>query len=74
LAILPPSVGVFLIAGCGVDLLVNMCLTCLGYFPGHIHAFYSEYVCSKRRGWVCVGGYEFNPALGVYLGGVLDGG
>lgn len=25
-----PPVGVFLIAGCGADLLINICLTCLG--------------------------------------------
>jgi uncharacterized membrane protein YqaE (UPF0057 family) len=29
-----PPVGVFLIAGCGADLLVNICLTILGYLPG----------------------------------------
>jgi uncharacterized membrane protein YqaE (UPF0057 family) len=26
-----PPVGVFMIAGCGADLLINICLTCLGY-------------------------------------------
>ncbi|KAG2197989.1 hypothetical protein INT46_002395, partial [Mucor plumbeus] len=26
--------------GCGADLCINLCLTCLGYFPGHLHAFY----------------------------------
>ncbi|MBE7179895.1 MAG: YqaE/Pmp3 family membrane protein [Terriglobus roseus] len=29
-----PPVGVFLVAGCGADLLINICLTILGYFPG----------------------------------------
>jgi len=32
-----PPVGVFLVAGCGADLLINILLTVLGYFPGHIH-------------------------------------
>ncbi len=67
-----PPVGVFLIAGCGADLLINICLTCLGlnfsppppnpfetvlrliqedhnrFFPGHIHAFYLEYIYFDR--------------------------
>ncbi len=33
-----PPVGVFLVAGCGADLFINICLTLLGYLPGHIHA------------------------------------
>ncbi|KAL2054358.1 hypothetical protein ABVK25_005499 [Lepraria finkii] len=45
-----PPLGVFLIAGCGADLLINICLTLLGYFPGHIHAFYLEYVYYDREG------------------------
>ncbi|QIX01582.1 hypothetical protein AMS68_007099 [Peltaster fructicola] len=44
-----PPVGVFLIKGCGADLLINICLTILGYFPGHIHAFYLEYKYYKAR-------------------------
>ncbi|KAL7269582.1 hypothetical protein RUND412_007745 [Rhizina undulata] len=46
--ILPP-VGVFFVAGCGMDLLINIILTCLGYLPGHIHAFYLEYIYYERR-------------------------
>jgi hypothetical protein len=40
---------VFLIKGCGIDLCINILLTLLGYIPGHIHAFYLEYVYYKRR-------------------------
>lgn len=47
--LLVPPVGVFMISGCGADLLVNICLTLLGYFPGHIHAFYLEYIYFDRR-------------------------
>lgn len=36
-------------AGCGADLLINICLTLLGYFPGHIHAFYLLYVQHNHR-------------------------
>ena len=38
-----------MISGCSADLLINICLTCLGYLPGHIHAFYLEWVYFDRR-------------------------
>lgn len=38
-----------MISGCSADLLINILLTLLGYFPGHIHAFYLEYVYFVRR-------------------------
>ncbi|KAF3073601.1 plasma membrane proteolipid 3 [Trichoderma afarasin] len=40
LAIILPPIGVFLERGCGADLLINILLTILGYFPGIIHALY----------------------------------
>ncbi|CAN6628774.1 plasma membrane proteolipid 3 [Trichomonascus vanleenenianus] len=40
LAIIFPPIGVFLERGCGVDLLINVLLCCLGYIPGIIHALY----------------------------------
>jgi uncharacterized membrane protein YqaE (UPF0057 family) len=40
LAIVFPPLGVFLERGCGVDLLINILLTILGYIPGIIHALY----------------------------------
>ncbi|BFZ59972.1 hypothetical protein YB2330_000994 [Saitoella coloradoensis] len=43
-----PPLGVFLISGCSADFLINICLTVLGYLPGHIHAFYLEYKHYKR--------------------------
>src|SRR5690606_9649257 len=48
LTILFPPAGVACVAGCGCDLLINILLTCLGYFPGHIHAFYIEYSMFPR--------------------------
>jgi Proteolipid membrane potential modulator len=38
-----------MISGCGADLIINLFLTLLGFFPGHIHAFYLEYVYFDRR-------------------------
>ncbi|OJJ32978.1 hypothetical protein ASPWEDRAFT_174406 [Aspergillus wentii DTO 134E9] len=44
-----PPLGILLISGCSADFLINILLTILGYFPGHIHAFYLEYVYYKHR-------------------------
>ncbi|KAJ4352906.1 hypothetical protein N0V95_003815 [Ascochyta clinopodiicola] len=69
-----PPVGVFLVAGCGADLLINILLTVLGYFPGHIHAFYVEYVYYKRRDEIRAGTYDGTHAPGVYSQKVQNGG
>ncbi|TKA81609.1 hypothetical protein B0A55_03558 [Friedmanniomyces simplex] len=73
-----PPVGVYLIAGCGADLLINILLTCLGYFPGHIHAFYLEYVYYKKRDEIAAGrggmGDGGRQPGGVYSQNVLNGG
>ncbi|KAH8731737.1 hypothetical protein GQ44DRAFT_721914 [Phaeosphaeriaceae sp. PMI808] len=69
-----PPVGVFLVAGCDADLFINIALTLLGYFPGHIHAFYIEYVYTKRRDEIKAGIYDAKPTPGVYSHKVLNGG
>jgi uncharacterized membrane protein YqaE (UPF0057 family) len=69
-----PPVGVFLVAGCGMDLLINLCLTLLGFLPGHVHAFYLEYVYVKRRDEARAGIYDAKPAPGVYSAKVQRGG
>jgi len=69
-----PPVGVALTAGCGADLLINIALTLLGYFPGHIHAFYIEYVYFKRRDEARAGLITSPPAAGVYSDRVQSGG
>ncbi|RAR04124.1 UPF0057-domain-containing protein [Stemphylium lycopersici] len=69
-----PPVGVFLVSGCGADFLINILLTILGFFPGHIHAFYIEYVYVKRRDEIRAGIYDARPAPGVYSQKVLNGG
>jgi len=69
-----PPVGVFMIAGCGADLFVNICLTLLGYFPGHIHAFYLEYVYFDRKEKGRLGQLGTKPAPGVYSERVQTGG
>ncbi|KZM27081.1 uncharacterized protein EKO05_0010091 [Ascochyta rabiei] len=69
-----PPVGVFAVAGCGADLLINLLLTILGYIPGHIHAFYIEYVYYKRRDEIRAGTYDGTRAPGVYSQKVQNGG
>jgi uncharacterized membrane protein YqaE (UPF0057 family) len=39
-AVIFPPLGVLLERGCGVDLLINIGLTLLGFIPGIIHAVY----------------------------------
>jgi uncharacterized membrane protein YqaE (UPF0057 family) len=85
-----PPIGVFLVAGCGIDLLINILLTCLGYvpthsplthnvltlrsyIPGHIHAFYLEYVFYKKRDEARAG-IVTQRAAGVYSERVQRGG
>jgi len=69
-----PPVGVFLVAGCGADLLINICLTILGFFPGHIHAFYLEYVFFKRKDEAKAGIYDTRRAAGIFSERVHNGG
>ncbi|PSN74715.1 UPF0057-domain-containing protein [Corynespora cassiicola Philippines] len=69
-----PPIGVFMVAGCGMDLFINILLTILGYFPGHIHAFYIEYVYYKRKDAAKMGVYDTKPAPGVYSERVQRGG
>jgi len=72
--ILLPPVGVYAVAGCGADLLINICLTILGYFPGHIHAFYLEYVYYDRKEQARAGRFTASRAPGIYSERVQTGG
>ncbi|OQO15312.1 hypothetical protein B0A48_00695 [Cryoendolithus antarcticus] len=69
-----PPVGVYLVSGCGADILINICLTLLGYIPGHIHAFYIEYVYYKRQEERQQGFVDNRQAPGVYSDNVQSGG
>ncbi|KIY70860.1 UPF0057-domain-containing protein [Cylindrobasidium torrendii FP15055 ss-10] len=56
--IFPPAAAAF-ITGCSCDLLINVCLTLLGYIPGHLHAFwliYKKMQAEERYGY---GGYQY---------------
>ncbi|EJP68677.1 hypothetical protein NHJ13051_003394 [Beauveria bassiana] len=74
ITILFPPAGVWAVAGCGMDLFINICLTLLGYIPGHLHAFYLEYIYFDRREQAHEGRYPARPAPGVYSDNVQTGG
>ncbi|KAF3395872.1 Plasma membrane proteolipid 3 [Penicillium rolfsii] len=69
-----PPLGVFLISGCGADFWINVLLTILGYFPGHIHAFYLEYVYYDRRNRDPLTRATQQRAPGVYSERIQSGG
>ncbi|KAI0264719.1 hypothetical protein BC834DRAFT_782903, partial [Gloeopeniophorella convolvens] len=56
--IFPPAAAAF-ITGCSCDLLINICLTILGYLPGHIHAFWLIYRRMKAEELYGHGGYTY---------------
>lgn len=56
--IFPPAAAAF-ITGCSCDLLINICLTILGYIPGHIHAFWLIYRRMKAEESWGYGGYRY---------------
>ncbi|KAI0129983.1 hypothetical protein BJ170DRAFT_295885 [Xylariales sp. AK1849] len=74
ITILFPPIGVYIVGGCGPDVFINICLTLLGYIPGHIHAFYLEYVYYDRREQAREGRFAARRAPGVYSDRVQTGG
>ncbi|KAI1087013.1 hypothetical protein F5B19DRAFT_477012 [Rostrohypoxylon terebratum] len=74
ITLLFPPIGVWAVAGCGADLFINICLTILGYIPGHIHAFYIEYVYYDRQEQAREGRFAAHRAPGVYSDRVQTGG
>ncbi|BGP57917.1 hypothetical protein JCM8202_006274 [Rhodotorula sphaerocarpa] len=70
-AILFPPAAAGILTGCSCDLLINLCLTLLGYIPGHLHAFWliwAKMQAEERYGpeihyagnaeWLPSGGYH----------------
>lgn len=48
-------------------------MTILGYFPGHIHAFYLEYIYYQRKEDAARGLPPARPAPGVYSDRIQTG-
>ncbi|KIL62255.1 hypothetical protein M378DRAFT_798724 [Amanita muscaria Koide BX008] len=65
-AIVFPPAAAAMVAGCSCDLLINIALTILGYFPGLIHSFwliYKKMQAEERYGaggfiYIGNGGYQ----------------
>ncbi|KAM0723583.1 hypothetical protein Q7P37_000570 [Cladosporium fusiforme] len=74
ITLLFPPIGVYIVAGCGADLFINICLTILAFLPGHIHAFYVIYVYYSKKEQASEGYYDNRPAPGVYSSNVQTGG
>ncbi|KAJ1301928.1 hypothetical protein OPQ81_000767 [Rhizoctonia solani] len=56
--IFPPA-AVAIMSGCSCDLLINLCLTILGYIPGHIHAFYLIWRRMEAEERYGAGGFQY---------------
>jgi len=48
--ILMPPLGLFLIEGINISFWICLLLTILGYLPGHLYAFYVEYMYYNSKG------------------------
>ncbi|KAL2760609.1 hypothetical protein ACRALDRAFT_1053731 [Sodiomyces alcalophilus JCM 7366] len=69
-----PPIGVLAVAGCGMDFIVNILLTILGFLPGLIHALYVLYVYYDRREQIQQGAIITGRAPGIYSEKVQSGG
>ncbi|KAG6837483.1 hypothetical protein H0H93_009026 [Arthromyces matolae] len=58
-AILFPPAAAGIVTGCSCDLLINICLTILGYLPGHIHALWLIYKKIKAEEQYGQGGFRY---------------
>ncbi|OLY83998.1 Plasma membrane proteolipid 3 [Smittium mucronatum] len=61
ISVLFPPLGVLMNSGCTADLVINVALTTLGYFPGLIHACYIIDQSSIQR-------YQPAPVFGHFAG------
>ncbi|KAL7422238.1 hypothetical protein Q5752_002884 [Cryptotrichosporon argae] len=57
--IFPPAAAIIITGCCSCDVLINVLLTCLGYLPGHIHAFWLIYKRIKAEELYGRGGYSY---------------
>ncbi|KAG5353071.1 hypothetical protein C0989_010694 [Termitomyces sp. Mn162] len=59
IAILFPPAAAAVVTGCSCDLLINICLTILGYLPGSIHAFWLIYKKIQAEEQYGSGGFQY---------------
>lgn len=72
----PPSVpplSVMLVAGVGMDALVNTLWFLCGVIPGHVHGFYVTWTYFSRKKKVRKGRYPGGPKPFIYSRRVING-
>ncbi|KAF2646645.1 hypothetical protein P280DRAFT_363837, partial [Massarina eburnea CBS 473.64] len=61
-----PPLGVFIVADMGLDMLINVILTLLGFVPGLLHAFYLQHVYCERKLSIEKGDVPTRRAWGIF--------
>lgn len=69
-----PPVSVMLVAGPGMDCILNTLLFIAGVIPGHIHGFYITCTYFSRKRKVKKGRYPGGRKAGIYSEQVWNGG
>lgn len=68
-----PPLSVMLVAGVGMDALVNTLWFLCGVIPGHIHGFYVTWTYFSRKKKVRKGRYPGGPKPFIYSRRVING-
>ncbi|KAJ0114329.1 hypothetical protein J7T55_010718 [Diaporthe amygdali] len=68
-----PPLSVMLVAGVGMDALVNTLWFLCGVIPGHIHGFYVTWTYFSRKKKVKKGRYPGGPKPFIYSRRVING-
>lgn len=68
-----PPLSVMLVAGVGMDALVNTLWFLCGVIPGHVHGFYVTWTYFSRKKKVRKGRYPGGPKPFIYSRRVING-
>lgn len=68
-----PPLSVMLVAGVGMDALINTMWLLCGVIPGHIHGFYVTWTYFHRKRKVRKGKYPGGPKSFIYSRRVING-
>lgn len=69
-----PPISVMLVAGTGMDAIINTLFFIAGVLPGHIHAFYVTCTYFHRKRKVRKGRYPGGRKAGIWSQQVWNGG
>lgn len=68
-----PPLSVMLVAGVGMDALINTLWFLCGVIPGHVHGFYVTWTYFSRKRKVLKGRYPGGPKAFIYSSRVING-